>query len=317
MMSNIFLRLSIGFLILLGFTNCTNCRREPKNEITNYNNILIYSDLSSRMDKNPNDKILINELLTYFEKECVKPGEKIGDNSSINFSKINAYNTNCETAKIDLTEIEKVEDKQAFVNNKSKDNLKKRLKEFSAIVNCNYQEKDKGGLDILSLLHGTINEGNSIKQPIVQALPNGDKYTKNFINHMFLFTDGYLEYNTDGIGKKYYFGSEQIESVREFCIKNNVSPEKAIENVKNHLKLTPLRSENNKLINLYILETDDRGFNKQQGTQKNSGPLSDNNILQAAWKIWAKESGFKNFVWKQTSKSSTIAKDYIQQLIVK
>lgn len=66
---------------------------------------------------------------------------------------------------------------------------------------------------------------------------------------------------------------------------------------------------------MYVLETYDRGLNISDGTLKHTGELSDNNILKTIWQTWAEESGFKSFTWKPLTKSSSLPKDYIKNMI--
>ena len=112
------------------------------------------------------------------------------------------------------------------------------------------------------------------------------------------------------------YGDSQIKSLRRFCKAQKIAPEEAIRN-NNQFRIRPLVSENNKFVNLYILETDDRGFNIQKGTFKNTGDLSDNNLLRLVWKIWAEESGFKNFEWKPMITGTNLPCDYINKIMKK
>jgi hypothetical protein len=279
-----------------------------------YNNIMIYTDLSNRIKKEPNDTMVVNQLINFFITDCVKPGIKVNDRSSIYFSRVNSFNSNCSAAKIDIGEIKSLEEKQLFVNNSSKSkNLSDAIHGFKNNVTCNYQEQDKNGLDILSLLYNEISSGNHIKKPTF--IPGENDTTKiNYINHLLLFTDGYLEYSKTNGNSDFYFGESEIENVRQYCKKNKVSPVEAIKNNPN-FKLRPLKSEYNPFINLYVMETYDRGFNELKGTLNHTGDLSDNNILKTVWEIWANESGFNNFVWKQMTKPTSLPNDYIKTVL--
>jgi hypothetical protein len=64
------------------------------------------------------------------------------------------------------------------------------------------------------------------------------------------------------------------------------------------------------------METYDRGLNEQKGTLKNTGDLSDNNILRTVWEVWAIESGFRHFRWSQMTNKSTLPKNYIKSIIL-
>jgi hypothetical protein len=283
-------------------------------DIIEYDNIMIYTDLSSRLNKNPSDTLVINQIVDFFVTGCVKPGIKVNDRSAISFSRLNYHLSNCPSAKIDIGQFKNLEEKQQFVNDKNESKgLTKSIFEFKSSVSCNYFERDNGGLDLLSLIYQEVSTGNHIKKP-EYILSETDTTTLKFNNHLFIFTDGYLEYSTATGSKDFYFGELRIESVRKFCKTNKVSAEEAIR--KNlQFKIRPLFSENNKFVNLYILETDDRGFNVQKGTLKNTGDLSDNNILRLVWKIWAEESGFRHFEWRPITTATNLPHDYIQKLI--
>ena len=300
-------------LIGLIFTGCP-VKTDKTDELLEYNNILIYSDLSSRMEKSPNDTVIIGQLIDYFRNECVKPGIKVNDRSSISFSRINYFKSKCSSVKIDIGEIKSLEEKQSFVNDKSKNgNLSDTINNFKNVVKCNYKEHDFGGLDILSLIYNEINSGNIVKKPS-QIIGENDTTKINYHNHLFIFTDGYLEYDKDNGNNQFFFGEPQIENLRQYCIKNHISLKDAIKN-KPGFKLRPLKSEYNQLVNLYVLETYDRGLDIESGTLKNTGELSDNNILKTIWQVWAEESGFKGFVWKPLNKQASMSNDFIKNLI--
>ncbi|NUM50679.1 MAG: hypothetical protein HUU48_06130 [Flavobacteriales bacterium] len=308
------LRTALSIAILIFVYGCKFDIPNDEPDIIEYDNIMIYTDLSSRMNKKPSDTLVINQIVDFFVSGCVKPGIKVNDRSAILFSRANYQRSNCPTAKIDIGQFKNLEEKQKFVNNKSHNkNLKDAISEFKNIVRCNYAERDKGGLDLLSLIYQEVNTGNHIKKP-EYLISETDTTTLYFHNHLFIFTDGYLEFSTTAGSKDFYYGEPQIEALRKFCRTNKVSPEEAIRN-NPQFKIRPLVSENNKLVNLYILETDDRGFNVQKGTLKNTGDLSDNNILRLVWKIWAKESGFRHFEWRPITTATNLPNDYIQKLI--
>lgn len=304
------------FLLIATLCGCRGCIDIPndESETIDYDNIMIYTDLSDRMDKNPSDTLIINQILDFFISDCVKPGIKVNDRSAISFTRVNYKRSNCPSPKIDIGQIKDLEEKQQFVNNKSeRNNLNKAVFDFKRSVRCNYYERDKGGLDLLSLIYTEVNTGNNIKKPEL-LISETDTTTLYFHNHLFIFTDGYLEYSTSESSKEFYYGEQQIEALRKFCRTNKVSPEEAIRN-NTQFRIRPLISDNNRFVNLYILETDDRGFNIQKGTLRNTGDLSDNNILRLVWKIWAEDSGFNYFDWRPITASSNLPPDYVENLI--
>lgn len=297
-------------------SGCAVIPAENESETLTYDNIAIYSDLSNRLSKSPNDTAVINQLVTFFVTDCVKPGVKVNDRSSISFSRVNAYKSQCSVAKVDIGDIKSLEEKQLFVNNKSKSkNLYDAIANFKSQVTCNYRESDVGGLDILSLIYNNVNSGINVKKPTF-IIGENDTTEIKYLNHLFIFTDGYLEYSKEDGNTDFYFSQPQIDKVRAYCRINKVSPEDAIKNNAN-FRLRPLKSENNKFINLYVMETYDRGLNIEKGTLLNTGDLSDNNILKTVWQNWAQESGYKSFIWKQITQSSSLPKDYIRSIIVR
>src|SRR4051794_20019748 len=93
------------------------CRTKSQNKYLTYQNIVILSDLSSRLDNRPQkDTSEIFRMLDYFKSECVKPGEKIGDRSCISFS---AFSERVATS-IDISQIKNLGDKQSFTNSMGK-----------------------------------------------------------------------------------------------------------------------------------------------------------------------------------------------------
>lgn len=308
------LKTAFSIAILLFVYGCKFDIPNEEPDIIEYDNIMIYTDLSNRINKSPSDTLIINQIVDFFVSGCVKPGIKVNDRSAISFSRANHQRSNCPSNKIDIGKFKNLEEKQQFVNNKSEsNNLSKAILEFKSSVNCNYLERDNGGLDLLSLIYQEVNTGNHIKKP-EYLISETDTTTLYFHNHLFIFTDGYLEYSTTAGSNDFYYGELQIEALRKFCKTNKISPEEAIKN-NPQFKIRPLVSDNNKFVNLYILETDDRGFNVQKGTLKNTGDLSDNNILRLVWKIWAEDSGFKHFEWRPITTATNLPSDYIQKLI--
>lgn len=270
---------------------------EPQNKDLTYQNIVILSDLSSRIDnKPPKDIEEIHKIVQYFKNDCVKPGEKIGDKSSILFSSF----SDKVIAAIDINSIKKLGDKQQFINSTgayAKNGLNFQIDIFEQKVREAYSKIRNQGLDLISVLVDKIDNEPIIKKNTF--LTDGiDTTFINYDNHIYVFTDGYLEYLNKNANKQFYFGREEIEKVRNFCKANNVNVIKALEINKN-LRLPSNFSKNNNLINLHVLETHERDKNDKLQTYKNSKGLRDNEILEAVWRQWAAESGFKSFEWKK------------------
>jgi hypothetical protein len=139
-------------------------------------------------------------------------------------------------------------------------------------------------------------------KPIIKKntfLTNGiDTTFIKFDNHIYIFTDGYLEYKGKSLNKQFYFGNPEIERIRKYCRVNNVDIETALKsNIS--LCLPSVKNNINQLINLHILETHERDKDTKLQKYNNPKGLRDNEILEAVWRKFAKESRFKSFEWKK------------------
>jgi len=314
--------------LILFLSSCKTEIETEKNSVK-YDNIIIFSDMSNRLDKSiylpPNDTILINKIADFFVSSCVQPGVKLNDRSSISFSFLNPVSYKIKKSKIDLEEeFPKSKDKgkkQAYVNSTCKPkNLKKDIKLFkNSIKNVykNYQKfNNKYGLDVINIINEKINNSNIIKQKSM-ILGENDTTTINYENHLIIFTDGYLEYNTIKAESSRYYGIDKINKVRNFCKLNYCTPEVAISKFQQP-KLPKSFSKINRYVSIYILETNDRNFDKNTGSNKYESGLTDNDILKAVWKFWAKESGFKKFVWQKINlNKNEIDLNYVNNILRK
>lgn len=293
---------SITTLFLL-----SSCLPESKIQSLTYQNIIILSDLSDRIEPTINEVIPnqqyppkdieeIQKILKFFKDECVKPGEKIGDKSSILFS---TFTSESETS-IDIDKIKDLGSKQQFINSTGKykkNGLSHEIDVFNKKVRNAYKNIRNEGLDLLSVVIDKIENKSYVKEN--KVFTNGiDSTYINFDNHIYIFTDGYLEYKGKSTNSQFYFGKNEIEKVRAYCKSQNVDIKTALCKNKSFC-LPPVINKRNQLVNLHILETHER--DKDTKLQKYSNPigLRDNEILQAIWRKWAIESGFKSFEWKK------------------
>lgn len=284
--------LFFGFIVLIA------CGSEAERKDLTYQNILILSDMSSRIDNRPNkDKEAINKILSYFVNECVKPGEKIGDKSSIYFTSF----SDKMLASVDIGNIKNIGKKQRFINStgeyKTK-GLNFKIKEFKQNVDLAYTKIRNPGIDLISILIDKIENDGFVKENTF--LTDGiDTTFVNYDNHIYIFTDGYLEYLNKNGNSQFYFGNSEIEKVREYCIlKKNTDVKHSLE-MNKALCLPPLKVENNKYINLHVYETHERDKNDKFLNYTHIQGLRDNEILEAVWRKWAIDSGFKSFEWKK------------------
>jgi hypothetical protein len=272
---------------------------EPQNKYLTYQNIVIISDMSSRLNNRPpKDIAKIHEIVQCFKNKCVKPGEKIGDKSSISFSAFSEKIATC----IDIDKIKDLGDKQSFINStgKYKDcGLEKKLADFEDTVKYLYNRIVNPGLDLISILIEKIENENIVKQN--KAITDGiDTTFINYENHIYIFTDGYLEYalSERRQNSQYYFGASEIERVRQYCVNNGVNITTALETDQS-LCLPICESKVSQYLNLHILETHERDKDMRFQTYRHPRGLRDNEILEAVWQKWATESGFKSIKWKK------------------
>lgn len=287
----------VFFVIGIFLASCDGDDSGKKNKTLTYQNIVILSDLSSRVDnKPPKDIDQIYKIVQYFKNECVKPGEKIGDKSSICFSTF----SDKAIANIDIGKIKKLGEKQQFINSTGKyqsNGLNYQIEEFEDKVKSSYANIRNHGLDLISILTEKMEN-----EPIVKEntyLTDGiDTTFITYDNHIYIFTDGYLEYQNKDANKQFFFGNLEIDKVRQFCNANKFSITKALDS-NNSLCLPISESKKNQFVNLHVLETHERDKNDKLQTYKHPKGRRDNEILEAVWRKWARDSGFKNFEWKK------------------
>ena len=289
-MKNILITFSVVFLL-------KSCGPDPQNNHLTYQNIVILTDLSSRIDNKPQKDIEeIHKIVEYFKDSCVQPGIKIGDKSSIRFSSFSSE----VIASIDIAEIKNLGDKQQFVNSTGKfksNGLNYKIHDFEKKVKITYSNFRNNGLDLISILNEKIE-----KEPIVKKdsylIDGVDTTFVHYDNNIYIFTDGYLEYLNKNTNNQFYFGDSEIDNLRQYCIANNVDIKTALDQ-NSSLCLPKIKNNKNQYINLHVLETHERDKNDKSQTFKHPTGQRDNEILEAVWRKWAKESGFKNFKWRK------------------
>jgi hypothetical protein len=287
--------------LLLLTNTVTSCLSQVQTKHLTYQNIVIFSDMSSRTRNTrfpQKDTAAIHQLLLYFKNDCVKPGKKIGDKSSLSFSPF----SEATGLSIDLEKFKNLSDKQSFINSTGKyktSGLQSKLVDFETNLKLFYQKVSNPGMDLISLLIEKIENKGLLKKDEVLNV-NGETTYTHFDNHVYIFTDGYLEYKLKGklTNAQYYFGTPQIEKIRKYCIAKSLNISKALEQNKS-LGLPIAESKENQYINLHILETEERDKDVQYFTYSHPKGLRDNEILEAVWRKWAKESGFESFEWKK------------------
>lgn len=275
-----------------------SCGVTPQKKTLTYQNIVILSDMSSRLNNSPQkDTAAIRQIVQYFKNECVKPGEKIGDKSSISFS---AFSQSQVAASVDIGEIKDLGKRQRFINSTGeyqRNGLTQQLALFVNNVKNIYESIRNPGLDLISMLMEKIENESIIKEDTF--LTNGvDTTFINYENHLYIFTDGYLEYRNKGANDQFYFGSAEIDQLRQYCTDHRLDIITALAKDQT-LGLPACRNSANSSIHLHILETHERDKDSILQTYKHPTGLRDNEILKAVWQKWAAESGFKQFEWRK------------------
>lgn len=288
-------RLLILYVVIVSLTSCGSSESQNKNLV--YRNIIILSDLSSRIDNKPSkDMDEIHKIVQYFKNECVKPGEKIGDKSSICFSTF----SNKAVAIIDVGKIKNLGEKQQFINSTGtyqKNGFTYQINDFEQKVKNSYANVRNQGLDLISILNEKM-ENEAIVKENTYLTDGVDTTFINYDNHIYLFTDGYLEYRNKGTNSQFFFGSSEIDAVRQFCKANKLSIANALAS-NSSLCLPPSKSIKNKAVNLHVLETHERDKDDKLQTYAYPTGQRDNEILEAVWRKWAIESGFNTFEWRK------------------
>jgi hypothetical protein len=281
--------------VLIIFSCNSSCSQAKKKEIT-YQNIVILSDFSSRVNNLPiKDFEEIKKLLEYFRNECVKPGQKIGDKSCISFS---SFSDN-KMISIDNSTIINIGERQRFINSTgeySKKGLDQQIYNFEIAVRNKYRNSNNPGLDLISILIDKIEKKDFLKRDTI--LSDGTNTTKiKYKNQIHVFTDGYLEYRSNG-NKQFYFGEKEINRIRTYCMQNNCDVLSALKR-NNSLGLPAYKIVKQNELALYVHETHERDKDIKYQTYENPLGLRDNEILEAVWRKWAIESGFKSFEWSK------------------
>ena len=275
----------------------TSCSIESNDKNLEYKNLIILSDMSSRIKNKPlKDINKIKKIINFFRDKCVMPGEKIGDKSSILFS---TFSSN-DFISVDLSKIKNIGEKQSFINSTGKyiDNgLDRKLSDFENKIDNSYDSIKDDGLDLISLLLDKIHNTDLIKNEM-HFTDGLNKTNIKYDNHVYIFTDGYLEYKGKSLNNQFFYGNNEINAVREYCIKNKVDIIKALDSNKSFcLPVTKIME--NPQITLHIMETHERDKNTNFLTYSNPTGQRDNEILEAVWRKWAVESGFKNLIWEK------------------
>lgn len=286
-------RILVFIFFILIFVSCSDNEiiLEKKDKLI-LHNIIIISDVTNRITSWPkpiHDTVIINNLIDYFNQEIIRPGKLTNPRHIIQFYNLNPFSSsNCNgISKIDLLEMKNGIEKSKYVNSKKNGaTLNNDLLSLKQTIQCQYKIQDKSG-DILNSLNQifVFNENIKNSQSIYDSILEADQVWENDV---FLFTDGYLEFNNMK-NSKFSTPSSKIFQIRKLCLQNKKNPSEILDIYPN-LKLEPILNKAFNHIKLHILEAYDRGIDKTTGISKEA--ISDEIILKSLWNKWALESGF-------------------------
>lgn len=295
-MKKIHLFIAVLFLFSSG---CSLFSDEPSRVELSYDNISVYADLSSRLDRQPKDELLISTLLDYFVADCVQPGVKKDDRSAIRFSRLYDNQTDCGEIGIDLDAFESAKEKARYIKREgTEESLTADITRFAEGVSCHYTRPNEVDLNVPSLLAQEVALGTFLKEDKM-IVDGRDTAVLKYNNHLILFTSAYPDFPGQGTDP---------QALRERCQATGLSIYELLK-VCPELRMNPQLNENNRRVHLYLLETEDR-----TAGEIHPGGLRDNDILKALWEYWAEESGFKSFTWKSRLADDQVPSGYFAAL---
>ncbi|CAI8357618.1 MAG: Uncharacterised protein [Bacteroidetes bacterium MED-G17] len=317
-------KFSIGFIVLFSLGSCANPEKAEKygkrgNEgVKYYNNFVIFADLSNRIKYNlPSDKFIIGEFINYFNEEVAHVGQRrTAGRDLLRFSRLNnSEKTSCKEGFIDLGSISPLAKRQKYVNGKNVEgnSLKDDLVLLQHGVDCVYDSHNDSGINSLYMLKRRLTSGGLLRSNTIDIKGN-IKFA--FKNHIVLFTDGYIEFNTKS-GDEGYFGGTELKRLRRAYLNSEE------EDIKVFLRNNPsygLPLMKKPFIQddavLYILETWDRTADRNKGNGK-LNDIGDNELLEAVWYLWAESAGFSGFLWLEHIEEGDIGPGFIKNILVK
>lgn len=289
----------LSALLFLFSAACSLFSDDPSRVELTYDNIIVYADLSGRLDGQPRDELLVSELLDYFVKDCVQPGVKKDDRSAIQFSRLYTNESDCGKTTIDLDAFDNAKEKARYIERDANSgSLTADIALFAEGVSCHYTRPDGVDLNVSSLLAQEVALGTFLKADKI-IVDGRDTAVFSYNNHLILFTDAYPDFPGQGTDP---------EILRARCLQTGLSIYELLRDCP-ELRMNPQLNENNTRVHLYLLETEDRRI----GESHPKG-LSDNDILKAIWEYWAEESGFKSFTWKSRLADDQVPSGYFAAL---
>lgn len=284
--------------LLVGPFGCKTIPPTPSSPV--FENHVVLIDNSQRLHNavfRNEDSLRIRELVSYFRNQCVMPGKKIGDRSRLCLLGADKK----LLVDIDLDSFSNLMEKQKYVNDNMGESdlgLSADLSRFIDEAKGLSRSANARPLEITESIWAAVK--NYFKRNQI-VIVNGDSVEFRFINHLHVFTDGYLEVPRR-VSNEFSFDTLRVLEVRRFCQENNVSLSEAIaSNPKLRLATRDLKGSQDWV--LHIHETIDRDLNPD-GTLKRGIPdsLRQNKILEEVWRNWAAECGFIDFYWYTHSK---------------
>lgn len=296
----------LSIILLVSIGSCANpeksekYRRRGSEVVKNYDNFVILSDLSNRITKNtPSDKYIIQEFIHYFKTEAAHVGQqKTAGRDLLRFSRLNnSKKISCTEGLIDLGSFSSLAKRQKYVNGKNTEgnSLADDIVMLQQGINCVYDSCSDPGINTLYMLKKRLTGGGLIR---TNKVDSKGKVKYSFTNHIILFTDGYIEFNTKS-GSEGYFGEKELKRLRRAYLESDEVDITAflLKNPSFGLPIVKRPFVNDNAV-LYVLETWDRKVDRVKGNGK-LNEISDNELLEAVWFLWAQSAGFSGFLWME------------------
>ena len=292
-MKNNKIKFSAFCLILfttLIMSQCSKCTTQHKKFVINHSNIIIFRDFSTR--DSPRDT---GELKTIFMKHfyegSVKPKIKINDESCIQYIELP---DNEVKFKKDISTIKELKLKQYYILNDLSNDLTKSLTEIHYNFSIkNMTNSKKYGFDLISLMLFNLGHQESLKKdskPIIAI--DGDTLIKKYKNHIYVLSDGFLEFEKDNGPNEYRLNEERIDLIRTEAEKAKLKPYTFLtQHPEFCLKPTDEFIDYDIDFHLIGIETRE----KNNGHYIHKDGYRDYQIIAAVWKKWAEDSKM-NFI---------------------
>lgn len=305
-------------IMLLG--SCAELEEETIR--TTHFNIHIVPDLSNRVDNkltrsnSSHDTIIINDLVDLYLPKIYPYRRAIYQKDMIRLTRINMRNQIKGLNELSLKSFDNNQKERIQYVKDTVGGLTNDLKRFKKNIAKVYEQRKDKSLnwsgDIFNFMQNSLTELNTERDSVVNKVDDA-VYIEKFKNIVFLFTDGYIEYGdfakATAKNSHYHLGTKLVGEIRAKCLADNLSPSEVLQ--KYDIKLEPVKNPLLRYYDFVVLELDDRSLNAAGSALKRP---TDQEIIQALWARWLKESGVKSWVFYSIGDAD--AKEIVEQHVL-